>query len=416
MPRTTMICFAALLTLAALGSAANAQPLLELAAPKRGTIPGLTPVPAPAARCVALSAAHGLLAFGHDMTYPAAQVTLVKLDAKGNPSATSTSWKLPRPEPLAKPGTYVTGLAFHPKLPLLYVWQDVNLSYAAPPASLPAERYQLDHLLIYEVNKNPPALLAALCRGSGFLFGHRAGTPAVDPAGTYLYVPNLQDPKNATYLHFGRFPLDADGLPVLDTKDAKLPREQRAQALVARSARAPFHPKQMTPQEYVSIFPNSGYGCGMSYHFVGPDAVLTGGARGVLLWQPEDKNMTVSALPVKDTHCTLLAPHPTRPVVYAAAFETNALYRVEHADGYPTLVPQRWTLPAKRRVLSVPQVLGKGDAVVVGGDYRVFLIRLDSEGRARPEVIEAAVNAPLVRALIYSSKFDRLYVGTEVSK
>lgn len=376
----------------------------------------MTPVPAPAARCVALSEAHGLLAFGHDYTHPAAQVTLVKLDAKGNPTATSTSWKLPRPEPLAKAGTFVTGLAFHPKLPLLYVWQDVNLNNAAVPATLPAERYQLDHLLVYEVNKTPPALLAALCRGTGFAFGHNAGTPAVDPAGAHLYVPNLCDPKNYSFLHIGRFPLDADGLPILDVKNAKLPRDQRAKALMAKSVAAPFHPNQMTPLEYVTIFPSSNFGCGMSYHFVAPDAVLIGGSRGVLLWRPDDKSTTVNGLALKYSPCTLLTAHPTLPIVYAAAFGTDSLYRVEHADGYPTLVPQRWALPKTSRVLSMPQVLGKGEAVAVGGDFRVYLIRLDEEGRARPNVIEAAVNAPLVRALVYSSKYGRLYVGTEVSK
>ena len=54
--------------------------------------------------------------------------------------------------------------------------------------------------------------------------------------------------------------------------------------------------------------------------------------------------------------------------------------------------------------------------VAVGGHYHVFVIALDAEGNPQPAVIKVPVLSPYVRALAYSPKFDRLYVGVEVSK
>src|SRR3954464_1049718 len=85
-------------------------------APKTGRIEGLTPVMAQAARCAAISEAHGLLAFGHDKDVPGAHVPLARLGGKGNPAAYAIPLLLPRPKGLEKAPQYATGVAFHPKL------------------------------------------------------------------------------------------------------------------------------------------------------------------------------------------------------------------------------------------------------------------------------------------------------------
>ena len=61
-------------------------------------------------------------------------------------------------------------------------------------------------------------------------------------------------------------------------------------------------------------------------------------------------------------------------------------------------------------------MLTRGNKVAVGGHYHVYVIDLDEKGRPRPEVLRVRVLNPHVRALVYSERFDRLYVGVEVSK
>ena len=97
------------------------QPKIELSTPKDGKLDNLTRVMVPEPRSLALSDAHGLLAFCHERLLLDAHVSLVKLDAKGNPSPSVTSWKIPHASALVKNPNYALSVAFHPKLPLLYV-------------------------------------------------------------------------------------------------------------------------------------------------------------------------------------------------------------------------------------------------------------------------------------------------------
>src|SRR5438128_2314613 len=84
------------------GSFVVGQAPQKLSEPKIGKIANLVPVTAPSARCIAIGEAAGWLAFGHDKIFADAHVSLVKLDAKGNPAAYSIPLKLPRPAGLVK--------------------------------------------------------------------------------------------------------------------------------------------------------------------------------------------------------------------------------------------------------------------------------------------------------------------------
>ena len=46
----------------------------------------------------------------------------------------------------------------------------------------------------------------------------------------------------------------------------------------------------------------------------------------------------------------------------------------------------------------------------------MYIVSLDDQGRATPEVVLARVFNPAVRTLVYSPRFERVYVGVEVSK
>ncbi len=409
-------CFASLLLLASVGGV-RAQPSFAFEPPRTGTLGPLTPIVAPLARCVALSDALGLIAFGHDRSHELAHISLVRLDAKGEPGLVATSWKLPRPDALAKFANYPLGLAFHPKLPLLYVWQDIAIHFGNPPAAPPPGLELFDHLLIYDVSKEPPALLAALVRGKpGILYGQSAGGLAVDGPASFLYVPNVHDPKNYGYFQFGRFPLDADGLPnVLDEKDAKLPRDERLKKLAQRSAATPLLPPQVTPFDYGYIVSYSQFGAGATFHPLSAEAVLSSAAHGLVLWRPGDKDSLLNALPLKGANHVLFTVHPSLPLVYAITPDNPSLFRVRHADGYPTLLPEQWLLK-DRPLTSAPVVLPKLNKLAVGGRYRVYVATLDKEGRPLPEVTEAPVFNPAVRTLLYSERFERVYVSMEMSK
>src|SRR5262249_31685469 len=120
-------------------SSALGQEPIKLSEPKIGRIANLTPVTVPSARCIAIGETAGWLAFGHDKTFTDGHVSLVKLDAKGNPAAYSIPLKLPRPAGLVKHANYPLALAFHPKLPVLYVWQDIAIQYTNPEAPQPPD-------------------------------------------------------------------------------------------------------------------------------------------------------------------------------------------------------------------------------------------------------------------------------------
>jgi hypothetical protein len=392
-----------------------AQPQATLKAAKVGTVPNLVQVAVPPAYAMALSETHGLLAFAHDRTYPDQHVSLVKLDAKGQPAAYCTSWKLPVWDALvkAKVDTYPVSVAFHPKLPLLYVWQDMALNNAVALTGQPPGWNLFDHLLIYNVAKETPELVVSLCRGEELHFGLTGGGLGVDPAGEFLYVPNVADAKGR-FLHFGRFRLDADGLPIADDADVKLPLAARVKKLVERNTAKGLAPVQRTPVEYVHVLPLGPAGGGYSFHVVSKEAIISAGHNGVITWRPDDKVATMQMLPVKGQGHQRLTLHPTLPLIYLTTENTDSFYRIAHSEGWLSLLPLQITL-ADTRLFSAPVAFDKGSRVAVGGHYHVYIVTLDGEGGPL-DAIKVPVLSPNVRALAYSPRFDRLYVGVEVSK
>jgi hypothetical protein len=396
-----------------LPAGANAQPQVTLPAAKVGCVPNLVPVAVPSPFTAALSETHGLLAFTSEHTADA-HLSLVKLDAKGNPAAYSTSWKLPKPvDALAKAGTYPLSVAFHPKLPLLYVWQDVNLNYGLQITSLPPEWKQVDHLLIYNITKETPELVVALCRGEDAMHGAQGGMVTVDKAGEYLYVPNLRDKSG--WIHFGRFRLDADGLPIADDADVKLPFADRVKKLTERNITKGVAPVQQTPVEYQYLHQMGPFGTGHCFHLLAKDVILSCGQTGVMTWRPEDKVVAVHGMALKTTGNHLLGVHPSLPFLFVTAANTDSFYRVGHSEGYLSMLPLQITLP-DTRLFSAPVAFDKGSRVAVGGNYHVYIVSLDAKGEPQPAVTKVPVLTPTARALVYSEKFDRLYVGVEVSK
>ncbi|MBI2805818.1 MAG: hypothetical protein HYX68_12635 [Planctomycetes bacterium] len=394
--------------------AVHGQPRIVLDPPRNGKLDAIVPVMAQGSLCAAVSDVHSVLAFGHDKTHPDAHLSLFKLDAKGIPAASATHVKLPCPKGLAKFSNFVTGLAFHPKLPLLYVWNDVTVPYPSPPP--PPDVKLFDHLCIFNIAKDPPELLVSLCRGDEYLYGQYGGAVAIDATGSYLYIPNVRDVKNAGFLRLGRFPLDADGLPALvDSKEAV---PARTQKLIALNAAGKFAPTGVTPIEYVHLFPSNAFGVGHSLTPIGKDAVIASASQGLMTWRPDDKHATLHGLPLKIGGHTRFCVHPTLPAIFATVtngVRSDGFFHAEQTDGYLTSLPRQYVI-ADSKLSGPPAVLTKRKKLAIGGEYLVYVMDLDEVGLPTGVPTRMLVNNPFVKALVYSERFDRAYVGVEVSK
>jgi hypothetical protein len=156
-------------------------------------------------------------------------------------------------------------------------------------------------------------------------------------------------------------------------------------------------------------------GTGASYFFASREATVIGGNNGLMTWRPEDKTFVLSGLSLKNRGTTLITPHPTLPVLFVGTPGMDSICRVTHSEGYLSLLPREVKF-AGTRLSSAPAVLSKAKKLAVGGHYHVYVANLDDEGQVLPEAVKVRVLNPIVRALVYSERFDRLYVGVEVSK
>jgi hypothetical protein len=395
-------------------------------------LPWIQPLVAPGATCAAVGETAGRLAIGQKVGKEA-QISLYALDASGKPTAVApVVLKLPKPATLATRECYPLSLAFHPSLPLLYVWQDVEglKGEPAPPAD-PAWK-DFDHLLIYAVDKAAPELLLSLCRGQRFHTGCVAGSVHPDAAGGKLYVPNMRfgakNPPDSAAV--GWFSLDGDGLPVAGDEEPKkaspvLPPEKAA---VVRAARIAVLKAAVAADKPVGAFrhtPENTYGfsywpCGAGFIPYSRDVFISCGPYGLVTWNSADRRgrAQVFLMPVNflSYYCTRIAAHPTQPAVFVSVVGYSYAHRIEHAEGYLTLAPQVVLLEGAT-LKTPPVVLGKRNLVAFGGPNALYLAPIDAVGKFKKEAgMSVAVHAAIAEGIAWSEKFQRLYVAVEKLK
>jgi hypothetical protein len=370
----------------------HAEAEVKVSAPD-GTIANLVLLPTPTAgTCAAVNDSLSLLAVGlKHKTGP--HLHLYPLDAQGQPAA-PVAVTLPRPPALAEATSYPLGLAFHPKLPRLYVWQDVDVPNTHGVPNDPAACKDFDHLLIYDLGTSPPSLVQSLGRGRGYAIGVKAGALALNATATRLYVPNLLPDmeRQAGYSCIGYFELDAEGKPV------------------------GAEPRRKTPYNaYGFSYPPAGAG----FVPLDKDVVIAAGGSGPVTWNENNKRApfnTLMLLPFSGLYSVdRIAGHPSHPVVYQATVNTPWIASAEHVDGYLTQLPQRFSIE-KAHLTSLPLVMARRNQVAFGGANKVYVVDLDDQGRFKPTLSQAVVANPGVAALAYSPKFDRLYVTVEKAK
>ena len=401
-------------------------------------IRNLTPVVATETRLLSVSDASGLLAVGHKPQHMGPNISLWKLDAQGVPTdAPPVGITLPRPASLSAHANHPLGMAFHPVFPLLYVWQEIDGSKRDEPGD--QERYkEFDHLLVYDVEPAEPRLLESYARGPDFSYGNIIGRMVLNAEGTRLYVPNITHAPatgTATVCGVGCFHIDPDGLPVMPDPEgaeatppsgSKAARPDPATAAAnraaklavlqaARAAGQTINPRLIStaPSDIFSNLPPLGLG----FAPVDDDTVIFGGYAGPVTWDDGDRRARLMSF-YTEPYVPLrqyIVGHPRLPVIFSTSMEYPFLYRMEHADGHITLMPQQWTIEGAV-AHSVPVVMAPRSQVAFGGVNKVYVIGLDPDGFLKKERIQAAVDNPTVAALGYSEKYDRLYVTIEKPK
>lgn len=426
MVRIAMAAFSASLATAFLAPAADIAPRFTNVEPPKAEY--LVHVLAPQARCLAVSDTLGWIAAGHKAAHPA-QITLYKLDPQGKPTGAPIAIKTPVPAYLTPRNHYVLGLLFHPRLPLLYVWQDVEASKADPPPPEDPAWKEFDHLLIYNLAATVPELVFATARGKGFCIGVGAGGPAFDADASRLYVPNLRfGDKVLDGSGIGIYHLEPDGLPMLgeapaadkppaspvDAQKAAADRPARVAALrAALAANKPIGAFWYTPINYGFYAIPSGAGI----HPLGPKLFIAQGTIGIVTWDEGSRRVRTHVLLMPTNmqayYVTRLVGHPVLPVIFSTAAGYEFLYRVEHIDGQPTLAPQVARLP-KYTVNAPPIVLTRRKLVGVGGPGVFMLVAFDANGKLKEEgALTLDVPGQEVDGYAYSEKLDRLYLAVE---
>lgn len=407
-----------------LAGAVSAQPPapapleLTVPAPPDAPIPYLETVVAPGAVCAVVSDVANVLIVGHG-PQPECRETFLSvypLDAQGRvPPATpampavgdkpaqplvpnkSVVVPIARPEPLARLPHAVGAMVAHPKLPLLYVWMDVQAPAAAKPEEDPVFAH-LERLLIFSIKDGTLVPLAqSLCRGPAFAHSMpNAPAPVwftlvLDPAATRLYLPNMRD--TAGGIAVGVLGLDAAGMPVRkeDKPDVKV--HGVGGLLTGPHAWAVG---LVHGSDDVFIVANN----------LGPFTVDTANRRGRYGlyrcngWGPHtpDHRFRVVGHPDGDTFFMTAPP------------QGNFVCMLDHSEGYITGLPRRITITGSA-VQSAPVVMANRRRVAFGGVNRIHVVRYDAAGRFEPVVEQAAVMSPAVMAICASPKFDRLYAA-----
>lgn len=373
---------------------------------KPGELDVLRKVPTASAFLAAVSDVAGVLVVAHapQPTYTQAlpehfpitddaDLTVFKLDAGGEVGAASPI-RLPRSAKLAARRQYPLSVAVHPKLPLVYVWQDV----VAPAEKAPRDDQATDgfkHLHIYDLAASPPKLVQSACWGESFSRGNSAAVVGLDRAGTKLFLPNMQRPtKTGTASMIGYLKLAADGKVADDT-----------------------------PAAYAAAVKTSLYGetpCGLGYYDVSDSVTILCAGLGPCTWDERNRRAQLNVLTFFPTvgagYRYRMAVNPTSSTVYLTGLGSPSVFRVEHVDGFFTMWPQRGTFDGGLLVTSPPVIVGTRPLVACSTVGFVHLLKLDAEGFFNGERVDIALTSRKVEALTYSAKYDRLYATFEEVK
>ncbi len=335
----------------------------------------LTSVIAPGSTAADVSDTHRLLVVGTRdgklLVYPLKQDGSVE-------DAPAQTIDLPRSAPNQNAQCRVVSVLFHPRQPLLYVWQNF-----ASDATHQAQE-QLPHLVIYRCSEQRLQLASALVQGPDFGYNRQMGMLALDSRQERLFIPSGIDGPKKVPVSLFHYSLTAQGLP-------------------AQAAGAP----RPEPQGTRAFF----YFVGNSIVPGPKSTVLLGALSGPCFVNLEESQVLRQILVPDTTAIVEVASHPQRPLYYFSAIGSGAFLAMEHVDGILTQLPRTVTLQGVE-FKSRPVVMTPRNQVAVGSPRAVVVIDLDKEGwpsgKARMHKVDNLENE--AAAPVYSEKFNRLYV------
>lgn len=352
----------------------------QAAAPSGPAAPtNVTQLVAPGAACVAVSDSLGMIAVA--IAGQPHQLAIYKLDAAGKVAGQPELLKLPVPDSLKANQNRGTAVLFHPSLPVLYVWQDLNV--AAPPAAHDAE---FNHLLVFTIKAG--ALTPAVAMGRGAEFAQRGDATrlAIDPKGQRLFMPNLLAGANRPAAGF--YELGSDGLPIVVDGVIK-----------------------PTTVDVTSI---NGSGTGMGIVATNPDAVVLSLYNGPATWDTTNRMGSLNHFAVhQSSNAAYMCGSPDGRWVYGASAGRGLLYAMRHADGYITMLPVVMTLNNYSPSGFPVAMPGNPQRLAIPCTNAVVFVSLDKEGKPVDQIAELPIANSAIRSLGWSDKHKLLYIPVE---
>lgn len=414
-------------------TAAVAQREVRIKTTPETPFPFVTTVVAPATRHVVVCDVASALAVGYRLN-SVPHISIFRLDAQGQlVPGDPAPITLPKPAGFGTRPNVVLAMVCHPKLQLLYVWQDVEPLPALAPTD-PALVAEFDHLLVYALDEPQPKLVFATARGPDFSCGMPFGAMALNAAATRLYVPNMETTDRAKKVvsQIGWLVLDNDGLPAFAPPNSPPedvtspvnppPALDIAAAAAARTAKITAIEQGKTAgqplvlrkyQETTTTF--SSPPVPYTYAPLTDDIVFLASHSGPVSWVLSDRLGRICYFYVQPyiAYRNRVAVHPTAPSVYnVTTVYDGRMNRLEHADGQFTLAPQTLTIDGAV-YYSTPLVLTKTNQLAIGANGKIVLIELAADGKFKPSAVQMTVQNPTVEAIAWSPKFERLYVPVE---
>lgn len=383
-----------------------------MAAEKSSVVDRVELIERPGSMALAVHDGLGVVAVGFGGK-EGAGVAVYRLTAEGVGDAEPEVTRFELPDELSEWGSRVLALAFHPLLPVLYVWQDMDVD---APAGTGDEHF--DHLVVLSFDEDGSVTEAAfMCRGDDYANRQAMASLAVAPNGSRLFIPNvIRDTDRRFQGAIGYFDLDAAGMPKKGPVPIEGQYDERGLNLVEMrlepvSIYTAIRTGGATTMEAQQI---NRLPTGTGFFTADGDILLFGGLSGIGFWDTVDRRQALGEVSIGDWSAGELGGHPQLPVIYltSRANGDGRIVAMQHADGVPTLMPQR-TAFAGATFRSPPQVAGEQNEILaVGGDERLYLLSLDGDGGLSGEgemVILPGHGS--VRAFGWSASANRLIVA-----
>jgi hypothetical protein len=369
------------------------------------TTPGLIRVAVPRATCAAVSDQFNILVVGSQSLKGSEgkELYVFKLGPNGEPTGAPEILNTPKVPEVGDSPNQVLSLKFHPKLPLLYVWQDTD-DKKIKRADAVNEKYA--HLLIYSVDAaGKLTFVAQGAVGMRFDMNNIWGDMAVGPQLDKLYVPNLRTPAKSNFTAVGYIGLDPKtGLIAMEESEEKDP-----------TTKAPV----IVKREKVKLWPLGGYGAdsiptGLGYVVGSEGTFTTNGYTTISSFDPENRQgwHVAYSMPYVSSSPIHISPHPNPKNwrFYAVTLGSAWVYSMPHADGQITGVPQIANVTGLT-AYSPCVIMPKRNQLAVGGGSMLCVVGLNPEGMLTKEAFAVKINSLTVRAVAYSDRADKLFVA-----